>query len=1005
MAQRVVFSTYAFIFGIAIAMAASATIDQVWPAYAAAALCGIIGWGMAVAQERGRAGIHGGLVYLLIGASAIALGYGRYAQKTYIAPFDPSARAQHIKTLIEQFPDLDRKKDHTRMLGRIVAEPEFRPVEDRPGVVVLTIEPFMIEPDPESGQTYEVSGGNVMVYLRPSAWTDRDKPFREIFEKLAFPDGYGYVVEVDAQFTGFKPADNPGLFDPELFYHDHEVFATASIPFWDPLKPPIAIREESEGNPIVELSLEIKKRMLGIMKITIPFPESAFLAGVTLGTDRGLDGIRCIFEEAPPAAPEGSSADAPIDLRQFILDEFRWSGTTHILSVSGLHVTIIAGALWALFVILRIPKKIYTVIIIGCLIIFCFITGAEPPTTRAVIMNSLVLITYVYLGASLRASLLMAIGVAAAAILLNNPKWLIEPSFALSFMAMLSLGLLTPPSEELVKKIPGANRLPGWLQAFLGAQVAIQLGMMGPLSAYYFCRASVAGPFANFLAIPLSDIIIQLGLFASLIGMIPVVGIYVALTLNAANYLLIWFFLWATHITTIFFPYPFIQTMTPRMLAAYYALLALFIWNKPLLRHGRILYYDLVMGVGGARRKHFAIGTFATAFCLILAVSVWGFAPRTPTGDLHVNVLAVRYGSAIHIETPGGAQILVDAGPNDFRSGWNTGERTIAQYLLKDRIGQLDALIMTSPSPEDIGGISAILKIFPVKRFYAALPFWKWNLDSPEEFLQQAGAALQNDVAQGRRNSDFEDAVFLLSEASIAMRGATGLRRLFEIALISPTSVFSSTGPPECFEVTGGMVLWTEDGPHGRFRIVALHPNPDFPLKPSNNNSIVLRIEYGSTAFLLTSDITADGVRELLRVQPELLRADVITVPAHGSSKANIPYLYETVKPDTAVISYGYARDLRPPPGRGRSRETYRDSLLDHRQLFMRDIEGGTNQTEMSLQDAGIEVVRTDANGAIRFRSDGERVFMEMMYGAPRAARAGEGGDAVEEATKAREVM
>ncbi|RMH54035.1 MAG: DUF4131 domain-containing protein [Candidatus Hydrogenedentota bacterium] len=984
--QRIIFAfTYSFIAGVGLGMGFRLDRSYAWIAYVLAAVFGAVALGLFLAGKRAKRRIPFFVVLLAFVLAGAPLGFARYTQTWQPPEFDPNAKAQHISAILGKFPDQDRFHDRTRLIGTIVAEPEYRPAKGKPGVVALLIEPYQVIPDPEKGEKYAVNGGNVMVLLRPSRFFGkRDQEFGSVFAELADPESYGDVVVVDAAFLEFRPADNPGLFNAQDFYNDQDVYATASIYFWDKKNPPIEIVSRRKGNPIVALALSIKKRMLGVIKLTVPFPESAFLAGVTLGARRGLTGVKCIFEEGPEETATTKSEDEEPDLRKLILDEFRWSGTSHVLAVSGLHVTIIAGALWGFFVLLRIPRKIYAPMIVFALVIFCLITGARPSTVRAVIMNSLVILTYVYLGSGLRASILLAIGVSAFAILMQNPRWLVAPAFALSFMAVLSLALLTGPLDRLFRFIPGYSRLPVWLAQFTAAQAAIQFGMMWPLSSYYFSRVSIAGPFANFIAIPLIGIIVQLGLFACLLGLIPGIGLYLALPLNAANYLMIYLFLWAAHISTVVLPFPYVPSLTPRMVAGYYFLLSFFVFWKPLSRHFRILYYDLVMGIGGVRRRVFSLSLFTAAMLFTAAIIVLCFHPEKPDGKLHVEFLSVRFGSAVHVQTPSGGHLLFDAGPNDYRSGWNTGERTIVQYLLKKRINTLDAVVMTNTSPEDMGGLAAVVSILPAKRFYAGKNVWDWDPNDAAGFQKTLETELRNEAAENPRNKDFGAALFHFSKLATALRAPWNLRRYLEVLLIAPNRLFSLSGPPKPYLVREGTVLWREEGPGGTLEIVAIHPPEGFSPKFSNDESLAFSIRYGNTGFLLTSDLTKQGILKLVEVDPRWLHSDVLQVPAHGSPQAAIPYLYKVVfgekagRNALAVVSTGWASDLKKPR---RGHFTHRDSFLRHRQLFQKQLAAGIEETIEELKGRGVGIGRTDENGAILVTSDGSTINVAATIG------------------------
>lgn len=1007
--QRFVFYfTYSFVCGVGIAFALQPSIDVVMPLYGFAAVAGIAGWGVAMFREKMARNIPEWLILVVLTVSAFAFGFARTAERIYIPPFDESAERNHAKSILDQFPDLDRNQT-TRMIARISAETEYRPSPDRPGRVDIIIEPFEIEPEPGSGKKYAVSEGNFALELRPSrhfnSKSPGDQQYKALFDRLSRSDAYGLILEINAQVEKFRPALTPGLYDAEVQYNDQDVYGVTKIYFWPSREgeaDPVRIINDESGEPLrdarylVQVALAIKEKIIAVTKLTIPFPESAFLAGVTVGARRGLDFVKTKFEPAP--------AEGEIDFRQNVLDQFRWSGTSHVLAVSGLHVSIIAGSLWGIFVLLRVPKKIYAPLIVLALTIFCLITGARPSTIRAVIMNSLVVLTFVYLGSGFRASLLLAIGVSGFAILLDNPRWITKPAFALSFMAVLSLGLISRPLESCCQIIiPRIKKLPVWLQQFIYAQGAIQFGMMWPLSAYYFTQASVAGPLANFFAIPLIGVIVQLGIFAGLVGLVPVVGLYIALVLNAANFVMCWIFLWTAHLSTIYFPFPYVQTMTPRMLAGYYFLLAIFVWHQPLLRHGRILYYDLVMKIGGSRRRNQALLVFALAFAVISSVTLWSFWPREPAGKLRVTFLAhtwgppVLYGGSVHVETPGGAQIVIDGGPNLYKFGWNTGTGIVVKYLLKDRIGSLDALVLTTTSPEELGGIADILNVIPVARFYSPVPVWDWDPDDAASFQKQVATAVGAENAENPANSDFAEVLFHFDQLAWELRAPNDINRIFRYLLVSPTSFLRDIRPKN-YLIEAGTVLWREpNAPGGVFEIVALHPDPKNRSKLANDNSVVIKIRYGKRSFLLTGDLTEEGLAKLRAVDPELLRSDLLVVPCHGATPTLDEEFVKTVLSGKdhryAVMTYGLNGDLKPE-GFGRlPAGSARDSFLGHRRLYQKDAEAVAATTELALQKLGATVARIDKTGAVICVTDGKDLTVESILENLRPTASEGGGD------------
>ena len=117
-----------------------------------------------------------------------------------------------------------------------------------------------------------------------------------------------------------------------------------------------------------------------------------------------------------------------------------------------------------------------------------------------------------------------------------------------------------------------------------------------------------------------------------------------------------------------------------------------------------------------------------------------------------------------------------------------------------------------------------------------------------------------------------------------------------------------------------------------------------------NDKSIILRIVYGDTAFLLTGDATWVAEGELADSGADI-RADLLKVGHHGANSSSSYHFLELVAPDYAVISVGADNEHGHPGG----------YTLDR------------------LGDAGIRVLRTDELGTVVCRSDGKR----LSFGAP----------------------
>jgi competence protein ComEC len=200
-------------------------------------------------------------------------------------------------------------------------------------------------------------------------------------------------------------------------------------------------------------------------------------------------------------------------------DSMRASGLTHLLSVSGLHVTAVVGAaiflslrLLALssFLALRTPLLLVSALI-GALagIGYTLLTGAEVPTVRSCIAAVLVLIG-IALGREAFTLRLVATG--AIIVLLMWPEALVGPSFQLSFAAITSIVALheTPWMKRLTAK--GDH---GWPTRLLRSVLALLLtgvvveAALAPIALFHFHKSGLYGALANIIAIPLTTFIIM----------------------------------------------------------------------------------------------------------------------------------------------------------------------------------------------------------------------------------------------------------------------------------------------------------------------------------------------------------------------------------------------------------------------------------------------------------------------------------------------------------------
>jgi competence protein ComEC len=214
-------------------------------------------------------------------------------------------------------------------------------------------------------------------------------------------------------------------------------------------------------------------------------------------------------------------------------DAMRNSGLAHLLSISGLHVTAVVGAIFFLmsrilalfpYFALRQPVPVYAACAaaIGA-IGYTLLTGAQVPTLRSCIA-ALMILAALALGRDALSLRLVAFG--ATVILLFWPEALAGPSFQLSFAAVATIIVLHDSKWMRAVALRGAGRgifyrLLVGLFGLLVTGIAIEL-ILAPIALFHFHKTGLYGAMANIIAIPLTTFVIMpfeaLGLLFDLVG-------------------------------------------------------------------------------------------------------------------------------------------------------------------------------------------------------------------------------------------------------------------------------------------------------------------------------------------------------------------------------------------------------------------------------------------------------------------------------------------------------
>ena len=401
------------------------------------------------------------------------------------------------------------------------------------------------------------------------------------------------------------------------------------------------------------------------------------------------EAIRDRFHVALPDAPyAGILIALAIGDQQAIAPEFWQSfartGITHLMSISGLHVTMFAGLAYALVnwlwrrsmrLPLRLPAQ-KAAALGGLLAAFgyCLLAGFAVPAQRTLYMLGVVALAHLA-ARELSASRVLAL--ALLIVLLLDPWAVLAAGFWLSFGAVGLLFLI------------GGGRLgpAHWLREWLRAQWAVTIGML-PALLMLFQQFSLVSPLANALAIPLvSFVITPLAMLGSLPLLDPVLAVA--------------------------------HWVTGAMMAAveWLAALPLAVWLQAAPPVWAMLL-ALAGGVWLLLPRGFP-ARWLGLLCFLPLLSAE--APRPLAGTAQVTVLDVGQGLAIHVQTAR-HDMLFDAGPA-FSVDADSGNRIIAPYLRALGVRRLDTMVISHADKDHEGGAASVLAAMPVALLKTSLPF------------------------------------------------------------------------------------------------------------------------------------------------------------------------------------------------------------------------------------------------------------------------------------------
>ena len=757
----------------------------------------------------------------------------------------------------------------------------------------------------------------------------RDEPAR-------LPFGYGYEVELSGvEYQGRLLTTNGGLrvsFTPEPGQAPPQLHAGEEVAVTAQARLPQVFRDEGVFDRRAYLAEQ------GVHLVaTLRAPELMERTGISSTNaatlfarvrNRLREELDDLFANAPQAG--GVLRAMLLGDRSFVdrdeATDFQKTGVFHVLVVAGLHVGAFIGFLFWLARRARLAPFWTALTALALVGAYLSVVEDRPPVLRAALMAGIVLLGRLFFR---RLDLLNSAAIAALVLLVAKPLAIGDSSFQLTFLAIGSIaGLALPWLEKTVQ--PYAKALRGWRDLprdasheAAAAQFRIDLRATARWIAWKIPgRAGTATGDALVRGIAFWLRLWELLIVTLVlqIGMLPLMARdFHRITLAAPVVNLL-----AVPLMGLIVPLGFLALAAGLAFPVVGRLLAVPLgWLVLLLLHAVRWFSGLphwsyrIPGPPGWLIFLFLAG--AVLFCLAfripelskrwiwrsggavlaasaLAIAISPFAPRWSAGKLELTVLDVGQGDSLFVVSPHGKMMLIDGGGafggfsgHEENNGRDPGEEAVSPYLWSRGFQKLDVVALTHAHQDHIGGLAAILQNFRVGELW-----------------------IGRDVA------------------SAALAKLEGIARERKIAI-----AHERRGTPFSWDGVQTEFLWPE------------LPSEEIGTEPKNNDSLVVRVQFGDRSMMLPGDAEKQAEASILSENPAAaLRADVLKVGHHGSKNSTMPAFLAAVQPQVAVISAGEDNPYGHPSP----------------ELLTR------------LEQAGVRILRTDRDGAVHILTDGKQL-------------------------------
>ena len=393
---------------------------------------------------------------------------------------------------------------------------------------------------------------------------------------------------------------------------------------------------------------------------------------------------------------------------ELITDEvkqnFSDSNLSHLLAVSGTHVSFVVLGIAMLFKLIKIPKKASKIVTCIILLFYLYIINFTPSVTRAVIMC---IIASMQMVLNRKQDIATTISISSLLILISNPYKILNIGFLLSYAGTIGIIIFIQKFEN-IKTEKTKLKLMKMLKSICFVTISAQI-LIFPITMYYFNTISLTFIISNLIAGLIIGPITIIGLIIIILSFISIK--FSSIIVKFYNFLLL-ILLRSTEIIARI-PISKIYVKTPSIVSilVYYSIVII-IFLIIIIKKSNRYYLNNKLNELITRLKKFIKNKIVMLFIIsIVIVSIFFILDKIPK-ELKLNFIDVGQGDCCMVTTPYNKKIIIDSGGSET---YDIGKNTLVPYLLDRGVTKIDYIIISHFDTDHCKGFEYVMENLKIK--------------------------------------------------------------------------------------------------------------------------------------------------------------------------------------------------------------------------------------------------------------------------------------------------